>query len=55
MAKIDVKFERLINNSPTMDLNANLHLTLMLEIPNVKVKDKITMDSVYYVVYTCEI
>ena len=36
-----VKFERVIINSvPLMDINANLHLTLKLEVLKVKVKDK---------------
>ena len=37
-----VKFERVIIISfPTMNLNSSLHLTLKLEMPKVKVKDKV--------------
>ena len=35
-----VKYERVISNIPKMDLNANLHLTLKLEILKVKVNKK---------------
>ena len=38
---MNIKFERVIvNSTPTMDLNTNLHVTLKLEILKVKVKDK---------------
>ena len=50
----DFPFERFISNSaPTVDLNANFHLTLKQEILKVKVKDKDC--NAYHGVNKCEI